>query len=319
MDKSKFKKLALMGITGGIILASQSPVDLNASSGFTVAAGCGKSCGAKKSQNFTADNAGCGAPRAQSWQSRENAGCNAYAPQPQQYSAERAGCSSASQPMQQPMQQPMPYTAERSGCSSYSQPQQQPLSQAGCSSASRPSNSRSYGSETAGCGAAPRNNNSNGRGYTAENAGCAGRNNRSFTADATSDIPTRWPNSQQSTGSNSQQQRNQQGRYIAEATQTRTMSETELKAQLTPDVKATFDGLSSEGKALALKLANQTCQGKNDCKGLNSCKTAENSCAGTGACKGTTPGPFTDKNKAVKVAAKKMAEKRSAMNSGRSN
>jgi len=32
-----------------------------------------------------------------------------------------------------------------------------------------------------------------------------------------------------------------------------------------------------------------------------------------GACRGTSPGPFKDKNVAVKVAAKKMAEKRQNM------
>lgn len=89
----------------------------------------------------------------------------------------------------------------------------------------------------------------------------------------------------------------------------RMMTESDLSS-LTPE----FQKLSPEGKALALKLANQDCKGKNDCKGLNSCKTANNSCAGQGGCKGTTPGPFTDKVKAVKVAAQKMAEKRTSMN-----
>jgi hypothetical protein len=45
-------------------------------------------------------------------------------------------------------------------------------------------------------------------------------------------------------------------------------------------------------------------------KGMNSCKSAENACAGLGGCKGHAKGPFTDKNMAVMVVAKKMAEKR---------
>jgi hypothetical protein len=72
--------------------------------------------------------------------------------------------------------------------------------------------------------------------------------------------------------------------------------------------------LSPEGKALALKLANQSCKGKNSCKGLNSCKTEEHSCAGRGSCAGTAAAPFKDKNQAVKIAAQKMAEKRASLN-----
>lgn len=97
------------------------------------------------------------------------------------------------------------------------------------------------------------------------------------------------------------------------------MSEQDLLSQLSPEGKATFQGLSPEGKALALKLANQSCKGQNECKGMNSCKSNENSCAGQGGCKGTSKGPFTDKNVAVKVAAKKMAEKRSMMMNNNGN
>lgn len=94
------------------------------------------------------------------------------------------------------------------------------------------------------------------------------------------------------------------------------MTENELMSKLNAEGKKTYQSMDSEGKALALKLANQSCAGKNDCKGLNSCKTDKNTCAGNGSCKGTSKGPFTDKNMAVKVAAKKMAEKRSNLNSG---
>lgn len=94
----------------------------------------------------------------------------------------------------------------------------------------------------------------------------------------------------------------------------RILTESELKSQLNSDTKRVFDGMSPEGKALALKLANQDCKGKNDCKGQNACKTEKNSCAGLGGCKGTSPAPFKDKNSAVKVAAKYMAEKRAKAN-----
>lgn len=72
-----------------------------------------------------------------------------------------------------------------------------------------------------------------------------------------------------------------------------------------------FNSMDCEGQNLAMQLANQSCKGKNSCKGLNSCKTNKNTCAGLGACKGHSPGPFKDKNKAVEVASKHMAEKRS--------
>lgn len=97
----------------------------------------------------------------------------------------------------------------------------------------------------------------------------------------------------------------------------RIMTENELMSQLNDDGKATYRGLDAEGKALALKLASQDCKGKNDCKGLNSCKSAENSCAGQGSCRGKSQGPFSDKNNAVKLAAKKMAQKRASMNSNK--
>lgn len=90
------------------------------------------------------------------------------------------------------------------------------------------------------------------------------------------------------------------------------MSAAELYAQLSPAEKQEYNSMSDEGKKLALTLANQDCAGKNGCKGLNSCKSAGHDCKGLGSCKGTTPGPFKDKNDAVKVAAMHMAAKRQA-------
>lgn len=96
----------------------------------------------------------------------------------------------------------------------------------------------------------------------------------------------------------------------------KTLSESDLMSQLNEQGKAIYRGLDAEGKALALKLANAACKGKNDCKGLGSCKTAEHDCAGYNGCKGQSQCKFKDKNTAVKVAAQKMAQKRSFMNSG---
>lgn len=92
------------------------------------------------------------------------------------------------------------------------------------------------------------------------------------------------------------------------------LTEDQLKSQLSDQGKDIFNRLTPEGKTLALKLANGSCKGKNDCKGLNSCKSDKNSCAGQSGCAGQANGLFTDKNLAVKVAAKKMAEKRASIN-----
>lgn len=106
--------------------------------------------------------------------------------------------------------------------------------------------------------------------------------------------------------------------YMAEAdkpaVEQTQLTESQLLTKLNAEGKTTYQGLDPAGKAMALKLANQTCKGKNECKGQNSCKTEKNSCAGAGGCAGTSPGPFKDKNSAVKVAAKKMAEKRANTN-----
>lgn len=88
------------------------------------------------------------------------------------------------------------------------------------------------------------------------------------------------------------------------------MSEEELMSQLNDESKRLYQSLTPEGRDLARKLAAGGCKGMNDCKGMGSCKGEDHSCAGMNSCKGKSPGPFHDPNLAVKVAAKKMAEKR---------
>lgn len=90
----------------------------------------------------------------------------------------------------------------------------------------------------------------------------------------------------------------------------RIMSEDELLLELNEKGAALYMNLNKEGKELARKVASQRCNGTNVCKGLNACQTENNSCAGQGACKGQGKCGFSDKNLAVKVVAKKMAEKR---------
>lgn len=88
------------------------------------------------------------------------------------------------------------------------------------------------------------------------------------------------------------------------------MTEEELMSRLHSRGRATYNSLDEEGKALARRVASQKCSGGNECKGLNSCKGEENECAGHGDCKGQSGCEHKDKNQAVDVAAKKMAEKR---------
>lgn len=88
------------------------------------------------------------------------------------------------------------------------------------------------------------------------------------------------------------------------------MTEDELKLELNSEGIKLYDSLSPEGKTLALKIASRSCDGTNECKGQNACATDKNSCAGQGSCKGKSKCGFSDKNLAVKTAAKVMAEKR---------
>ena len=88
------------------------------------------------------------------------------------------------------------------------------------------------------------------------------------------------------------------------------MTEDELLIQLNDEGTKLYNSLTPEGKQLAIRTASRSCNGRNECKGLNACATDKNSCAGKGSCKGQTKCGISDPNLAVKLAAKKMAEKR---------
>lgn len=91
------------------------------------------------------------------------------------------------------------------------------------------------------------------------------------------------------------------------------MTEEELLTELNDEGYKTYQQLGPEGKELARQVASMRCNGTNACKGLNACSTDKNKCAGQGACKGQGKCGISDKNLAVKIAAKKMAEKRSEL------
>ena len=103
----------------------------------------------------------------------------------------------------------------------------------------------------------------------------------------------------------------------AAATTAPAITESDLMSQLNIQGKSSYQALDASGKAMALKMASQSCKGQNECKGMNACKTPTNACAGKGSCANTAKGPFTDKNLAVKVAAMKMAEKRTKASSSK--
>ena len=89
------------------------------------------------------------------------------------------------------------------------------------------------------------------------------------------------------------------------------LTEKELLEELNDDGKKLYRSLGIHEKELALKVANQACQGFNECAKLNACRTAKNNCSGQGSCKGQSKCSFIDKNLAVKVVYNKtMAEKR---------
>jgi hypothetical protein len=90
----------------------------------------------------------------------------------------------------------------------------------------------------------------------------------------------------------------------------RPLTEDDLLLELNQEGGELYKSLTPEGQKLALKLASRSCNGMNDCKGENACRTDKNKCAGEGDCKGKTKCAFSDKNYAVKIAAKLMAEKR---------
>lgn len=73
------------------------------------------------------------------------------------------------------------------------------------------------------------------------------------------------------------------------------LTEEDLIQQLNQEGRDLYNSLNDEGKALALQLANQTCDGHNEYEDQSTCN-------------------FKDKNLAVKVAAKRMEEQRGNVN-----
>lgn len=316
MKKGDLKKLALMGITGGMLLsqpeAQATPIPgyptagcsssgMNwgettgyygdngyEQNGFTVSSGCGSSQG-----GFTVSQ-GCGGMQPMQ-------GCGSY----QGGFTVSQGCGSApmqgcnSGPTRESPQGGFPVSQ---GCGGA-----QPV-QGGQTSYYNNPNQRGTQGSNRGYQNQPENYDNRGNPQMPQHMMPQGSQNQPKTGYNYSN-KNRWY-----TAENDEMAKPGYGSIGGQSSTQTMMTEDELMSKLNDQGKAMFRSLSPEGKALALKLAGQSCKGHNDCKGLNSCKSDKNACAGQGGCKGQSQCSFKDKNMAVKVAAKKMAEKRAMMN-----
>lgn len=88
------------------------------------------------------------------------------------------------------------------------------------------------------------------------------------------------------------------------------MTEKELLLQLNEEGIAQYNSLTPEGKQLAREVASAMCNGTNKCKGLGACATDKHTCAGKNDCEAQGKCAIADKNLAVDLVAKKMAQKR---------
>lgn len=344
-NQKNMKKLALMGITAGMLLSdnveasfSNSENDQNTDINSYLAAKCGSKCGGSVAERTSSPNYYYESCNSQ----QSNGSCHSYTKQ--------NGCNS-----QQSRGSCHSYAAQNS-CNSqpYYNPSQwatndaqQNPNQQKPATGTNPQNSSKYagnndqGKQTQG----NQGKNNNGYGQVADNN--QNQNNQKKQVPPQGQINSKYQasngcggehgchggqkagnsngESYQASGcggSNRSPSNNGSGSYyynpyqVAEADQHATpptLNESDLVSKLNAQGKATYNSLTPEGKKLALQLANADCKGKNTCKGLNACKSDKNECAGKGGCKGQSVGPFKDKNLAVKVAASKMAEKRNSL------
>ena len=314
MKKNDLKKLALMGITGGMMLAQTTLSAGNSGYGNTPSNGCSSGQGCHGT-NPPPSSANYNTP------SSYNSGVT-------------QGCSSRPMPANNNYNNPSSYNGGvTQGCSSKPAPavnydrNSNVGLRHGCSAMQNYQNDNSWSDADQ-----PRNYND----PSSQKWGGQGRDDAQDQSDQQQnrrEQDSTYPNdniqsnqstqpyqktpSQSTRGGLQAMNSNPTSYFLGVAdttTKAATLTEADLVKQLNSQTKAIYNSLSAEGKALALQLANQSCKGQNTCKGLNSCKTAEHSCAGKGSCANTAAAPFTDKNVAVKVAVMRMAEKRASMN-----
>lgn len=290
--KCDFKKLALLGITGGTMLATQAvEAEINNFSELLALNACGGQSGCRGNQGM-----GGSSGSYQAYRNIPNQDAYYYTNGQQQYSScggaspqyyqSTSGCGGASP---QYYQQSSGYSAPQYYQPSYSQPSysqpgysqhhNQPSS--GCAS-SAPQSYQAYSQPTQGCGAA---SSSSGQIIsqpqqpamnTPASSSAANQNSTytqwetGYTADNAKSMTQGKSSMQQDAGSSMQQDKGSK----------KMMTESELLSQLNEEGKKTYNSLDANGKALALRMASQD--------------------------------SFKDKNLAVKAAALKMSEKRMA-------
>ena len=348
LNKRDFKKLALLGIASGTTLATQAVATDNLdydSSQLLAYAGCGGGggeSGSCRSRGGSGSNGGSfyqayrNAPAQQEYYYTDDAYPYSYSDQsaPMHYAPH--SCNGVVTPAPMPMSKPVnPVTPTPQG---YNNSQPRPVSGCGAQIGARaqpwqPTQpSSGCGSMTAdnfrsqqmqsnqgmpGCNAMT---NSNGQAWQSNQPIHQGQPMHPVSSCAAVQPQNQMLNEPQGTqpsvfNSRSDNSQLEDSGIASDNSKSSdplsgSISESELMTMLNAQGKATYQSLDPAGKALALKLVNQTCKGQNECKGMNSCRSEEHSCAGKGSCAGTAPLPFKDKNLAVKVAAMKMAEKR---------
>lgn len=286
--KPDFRKLALLGITGGVMFASNvSAEETNTYNQQQLLAGkCGgrNGCGGAVAYQ---PRGSCGAAQPPAYYTNQpSQSCNA-GQQPAYYTSQPSHSCNAGQA-------PAYYTSQPSHSCNAARPQAYytDVAQPAGYPTTQPQNPNQPQNPAVQPGQNPK-----------MSAGCGAKSNPRTAQNSYSQWDQVADNGKNGSGAYSSQQDSP--------------SDSQVLSQLNEEGKLIYKGLDTEGKALAQKLVNQTCKGQNDCKGLNSCKSKDNSCAGKGSCRNTSPGPFKDKNQAVKVAAQKMAEKRAGAGSAR--
>lgn len=284
--KYDFKKLALLGITGGAVLTTQTVEAEILNPSQLLAASCASTSGCRGNQGM-GNNGG-------SYQAYRSVPSQNYYYTDGQYSGgQYASCGGASpqyypsssggtmpQYYQQSNYPQQNYQQSNYPQQSYGAPMnysQQSWSSSSCGGAMPQNSYQTYSQQSQSCGGAtiaegqpmniPSTNPSTNSSNTDQNNGYSQWETGGYISDNNKTTQTRTTTTQQE----STMQQNKGSHKM--------MTETELLSQLNEDGKKTYNSLDTAGKALALKMASQD--------------------------------TFKDKNLAVKAAALKMSEKRS--------
>lgn len=319
MATSNFKKLALLGMAGGMLISSQAEVQAvsKVPSGGNSGALVGRSADCRSSNNALGmSESGCNSQPSRP----DSAGCNTRRAAQPSYESHGCGGKQAS--------------PGNSGCNN-NRPSQGLSDNHGCGGkrTNTPSNISyndrpSQGNNNHGCGGkranTPNNTSNNDRPSQEWNSGhgCGGKPSNTPLSAGCNGRASQGLNDNHSCGGKRAGISATAGYYESNIVDNyedaqksgKVMSENDLLTKLSQDGKNLYGTLDPAAKTMALKLASQECKGKNECKGLNSCKSQHNECAGKAGCQGQSVGPFKNKDDAVKLAAKKMAKKRALMN-----